>query len=718
MKSLKKIGVGLLAGITCMLSVSQTAMASGTDSYVTGDDSSRQPVPQCYNVVKTINNIGGYEDSNQYFKNPLDLFVDNQDNIYIIDSDNKRVVKMNSNYETVGVFYGPDKAFNSPSGIFVDDDGDMYVADTGNNRIVHMDPNGNFVEEFTNPESELNTGDSFTPSKLIVSPTGYIYVVRGENIMAIDGSGTFRGYYGQTDIGYSLVEALLRIFASEKQQSFITRRLASSYINLTLGDDGMIYATSMEREEGEIKKLNSVGNNIYRKYKTVGNSITNPVTDFINKKILKAVVAGNTFKFGEYFDDYGMYMEPIFTDICVDSDGIVTVIERINGKVYQYDQEGNMLVAFGGYGEKTGTFTYTSAIDVDSKGKLLILDRINANVQVFEPTEFIQLVHDATSSYNAGNYADSYELWRQVLSIDENYDLAHVGIARTYYKQEQYKLAMEESELVGNRDVYTMAFDEYKYVVLREYFLPIVLLALVILVAVFLLVRIFIKYAKIGYWNYLNDKDKKMGIGQGIMYSFYTLLHPIDTLEGIRYNRKRINMAIPFILFIIAYIVRMAYLYIVHFPLASIELRDVNPVFEAVKLWIVPVTWIPASFMATSISGGESKIPEITFTSALSLVPFIVINTPLMFLSNIMSKSQQSWYGVFTALAYIGLFLILFMTMKILNNYSMGKTIGMMLITGVMMLIIWLVVLLCYILTGRMIQFVISLIEEFSLNFL
>ena len=718
MKSLKKIGVGLLAGITCMLSVSQTAMASGTDSYVTGDDSSRQPVPQCYNVVKTINNIGEYEDSNQYFKNPLDIFVDNQDNIYIVDSDNKRVVKMNSNYETVGVFYGPDKAFDSPSGIFVDDDGDMYVADTGNNRIVHMDPDGNFVEEFTNPESELNTGDSFTPSKLIVSPTGYIYVVRGENIMAIDGSGTFRGYYGQTDIGYSLVEALLRIFASEKQQSFITRRLASSYINLTLGDDGMIYATSMEREEGEIKKLNSVGNNIYRKYKTVGNSITNPVTDFINKKILKAVVAGNTFKFGEYFDDYGMYMEPIFTDICVDSDGIVTVIERINGKVYQYDQEGNMLVAFGGYGEKTGTFTYTSAIDVDSKGNLFILDRINANVQVFEPTEFIRLVHDATSSYNEGNYTDSYELWRKVLSIDENYDLAHVGIARTYYKQEQYKLAMEESELVGNRDVYTMAFDEYKYVVLREYFLPIVLLALVILVAVFLLVRIFIKYAKIGYWNYLNDKDKKMGIGQGIMYSFYTLLHPIDTLEGIRYNRKRINMAIPFILFIVAYIVRMAYLYIVHFPLASIELRDVNPVFEAVKLWIVPVTWIPASFMATSISGGESKIPEITFTSALSLVPFIVINTPLMFLSNIMSKSQQSWYGVFTALAYIGLFLILFMTMKILNNYSMGKTIGMMFITGVMMLIIWLVVLLCYILTGRMIQFVISLIEEFSLNFL
>lgn len=718
MKSLKRIGIGLLAGLMSILSVSQTALAAGSDNYVTGNSNYRQPVPVSYNVVRTLNNIGGYEDKNQYFNNPQDLFIDKNDNIYIVDTGYNRIVKMNSNYETVNVFYGPDKAFRNPQGIYVDDDGDMYVADTDNSRIIHMDPDGNFVEEFGSPTSDLQVSDSFMPTKLIVSKTGYIYVIRGENIMAIDGNGVLRGYYGQTNIGYDFTEALMRIFASEEQKKFITKRLASSYINLTLGDDDMIYATSMEREEGEIKKLNSIGTNIYRKYKTIGNSIRNPITDFINNKILKAVVAGNSFRFGEYFDDNGMYMEPIFTDICVDDQGIVTVAERMNGKIYQYDQDGRMLVAFGGLGEKKGTFTRVSALDVDSKGNILILDRINNNIQVFEPTEFIQLVHDATSAYNDGDYAGSYELWRKVLAIDENYDLAHVGIARAYYKQEQYKLSMEESKLVGDRDTYTMAFDEYKYVVLREHFFLIILIAVAIIAAVIALIVIFTKYARKGYWSYLNNKDKKMGIGQGIMYSFYTILHPIDTLEGIRYNRKRINMAVPFILFIVAYIVRMAYLYIVHFPLASIELADVNPIFEAVKLWIVPISWIPASFMATSISGGESKFAEITFTSALSLTPFIVINVPLMFLSNILSKTQRSWYGVFSALAYIGLFLILFMAMMILNNYTLKKTIGMMFVSAFMMLVIWLVLLLCYVLTGRMIQFVISVMDEFRLNFL
>lgn len=713
MKMLKRIGVCLLAAVM-LISTPITALAD----YVTGNDSYRLPVPKAYNSVKTINNIGEFEGEQIYFKDPQDLFVDEKDNLYIVDSGNNRVVKMNEELKTVGVYYGPDKAFSKPEGIFVDSDGDMYIADTGNRRIVHLSPTGALVEEFTNPESNLTGSAPFSPSKLVVSSTGYIYVVRGENIMAIDGNGEFRGLYGQTNIGYNLTEALLRIFASEEQQNFITKRLASSYINVTLGNDGMIYATSMERVEGEIKQLNSVGTNVFRKYKSVGNSIQNPITNFIEKKILKSVVAGNSFKFGEYFNDDGMYMEPIFRDIAVDNNGIITVIEELNGKVYQYDQEGNMLVAFGGLGESTGTFSRTSAIDVDSKGNLFILDRLNNNIQVFEPTEFIKLVHQATTAYDAGDYDASYDLWNQVLAIHENYELAHTGIAKTYYKKGEWKQSMKESQLVHDRNVYTKAFDEYKYEVLRANFVWIVLAALLIIVAVGFLLVTLNKAAKKAYWAFLNEKGRKMGILEGLKYSFHILLHPIDTIEGIRYNRTRINMIVPFIVFFIAYIVRIAYIYIVHFPLASIEVEDANMVFEAVKLFLVPITWIPASFAATSISDGESKFQEITFTSAISLMPFILINTPLMFLSNILSKSQQSWYGVFSALAYVGMFLILFQSMRILNNYSLGKTIKMMIISACMMFVIWLVLGLFYVLSGRMLQFVFEVMKEFRLNIL
>ncbi len=728
MRSIKKIGICLLTAIIAFTGPAATVYASSgtTTNYVTGDNWSRQPVPECYIVSETVYNIGDFTDPNPnerkrtgVFKTPQDLFIDDNDNVYVVDTGNNRIVKFDSDLKTTAVFYGPEEAgaFKTPQGIYVDDDGDMFLADTENHRIVHLDPSGAFVEEFTNPESNLATGDVFTPTKLIVNDTGIIYAVRGENIMAIDGNGNFKGFYGQTNIGFSLSDLLIRLFASDQQKLFATKRLASSYINLTYGKDGKIYATSMEREEGEIKKLNSVGTNIYRKYKTIGNTLQNPISVWI-KKALKSVVAGQTFKFGEYFDDNGYYNEPDFVDICVDNDLIVTFIEQTTGKVYQYDQDGRMLVAFGGLGERKGTFSRPSAIDVDSRGRIYVLDRIANCFQVFEPTEFIQNIHDATSAYTNGDYQKSFELWKKVLATDENYDLAHVGLARALYKQGKYKEAMTEAKIVGDRDTYTMAFDEYKYEVLRAHFFPIVLLALAIIVAVIFLVKLFAKHAKIGYWKFLREKNKNMTIGSGIMYSFNVMLHPIDAYEGLKNNRDRINPYVPIIILFIAYVVRIAYLYIVHFPLASMEADQINIWIELVKLWVVPLSWIPASFMATSISGGESKMKEIAFASASSLTPYIIIMTPLMFLSNIMSKTQQSWYGIFEILAYVGMILLLFAAMMALNNYSFGKALGMMFVSAFLMLVLWLVMLLCYVLSARMIRFVIALFEEFRLNFL
>lgn len=721
-KSFKKIVVFLLIFLISFGSFAPSAYAAEEMDYVTSNSSFRLPIPKAYNVMGTINNLGEaparWEKEKIFFKDPQDLFIDKNDTIYIVDSGNNRIVVMDKNLKTMGIYRSPDsKEFSSPEGIYVDDDGDMYVADTGNSRIVHMSKEGELVEIFYNPESELISKAPFTPSKLVLSKTGYIYVVRGENIMAIDGNNGFRGLFGQTDIGYSATEALTRMFASDFQKLSMKRRTASSYLNVALGEDGMIYATSLERIEGEIKKLNSVGNNVYRKYKSVGNSATNPITKFITK-VFKSVVAGNSFKFGEYFNDEGYYIEPIFRDIAVDSNGIVTIIEEITGKVYQYDQEGNMLAAFGGVGEKKGEFSKPSSIAVNSEGKIFVLDRLNNNIQYFEPTEFIVTVQEATTAYIRGDYDLAFDKWMKVLELHENYELAHAGIAKAYYKQGEWKLAMQESKLAGNRSIYTQAFDEYKYQVLRENFTVILLLGLLAIVVVFLFFIYSLRAGVKANWAFMRERHKKMGIWQGIKYSYNVLLHPVDTIEGVHYYKHRINLKVSFIILVTAYIVRIAYIYIVHYPLASIEVNNANALFEGVKLFIVPLTFIPAAFAVTSISDGESKFPEIAFTSILGLVPFIFINTPLMFLSNLMSQTQQSWYGVFTTIAYIWMIVIFFLSLKILNNYSLVKTIRSSIIIIFVMLIIWLVAGMFYVLSARVIQFIISVMTEFRVNIL
>lgn len=109
-----------------------------------------------------------------------DIFIDGNDNLYIADTGNSRILRLNVNGEVTGVFDNSDQIpFNDLKGVFASNDGSIYAADNGNNRIVHMSQNGKYIEEFVTPDSELLAEDfTLSPSKIAVSDTGYIYLIR------------------------------------------------------------------------------------------------------------------------------------------------------------------------------------------------------------------------------------------------------------------------------------------------------------------------------------------------------------------------------------------------------------------------------------------------------------------------------------------------------------------------------------------------------------
>ncbi len=99
--------------------------------------------------------------------------LDNSGNIYIADSDNDRIQKLDSNGNFIR-FYGghgtENGKFNFPSAIHVDNSEKLYIADTQNKRIQILDNNGN-------PIISINT--QYAPVDVDVDDFGYIYVLEG-----------------------------------------------------------------------------------------------------------------------------------------------------------------------------------------------------------------------------------------------------------------------------------------------------------------------------------------------------------------------------------------------------------------------------------------------------------------------------------------------------------------------------------------------------------
>ena len=87
-----------------------------------------------------------------FFSNPYGITADQAGNIYVVDTNNNRIQKFDSDGNFINTWGNSGYAkgqFNRPFGIAADQAGNIYVADTNNNRIQK------FGKDATPPSTEI-----------------------------------------------------------------------------------------------------------------------------------------------------------------------------------------------------------------------------------------------------------------------------------------------------------------------------------------------------------------------------------------------------------------------------------------------------------------------------------------------------------------------------------------------------------------------------------
>lgn len=455
---MKKVLFLSLALLLAWLPAAQAVV--GMDAFVVDTDTTDPgnnfvPIPAAYEVYTTIKNLG----EAGFMNHPEDLFVAPDDTLYIADGENNRVLQMTRDGQVLReITEGGGAKLKKPRGVYVHTDGSIWIADTGNLRIVTLNADLSDRKVYVKPDSSLlGANFTFDVQKIFVANTGYIYALKGANLIALDEANNFRGYLGADKVGFSLSRFLIRLFGSKSQIERTVKQEPASYSNFFIGADNMIYGILSNKNTAQIRKLNSVGTNTYPE-ETYGFTLPNRTTGAASK-----------------------VLEPTFADITVEENGIITVVDRGTGLIYQYDQDGNLLCCFGGLGDTGGLFQIPISIDADSEGYLYVLDYQNNEITVFQPTHFIQLVHNAVTLHGEGRYDEALVYWKQALEIDSNYALAHRGVAKIMGKQEEWGSALRSYELANDKDGYSEAFAEYRHEYFRQHFLLVAALAVVII---------------------------------------------------------------------------------------------------------------------------------------------------------------------------------------------------------------------------------------------
>lgn len=677
MRSLRHGLVVIFMLIASMFIGTLSAFAVPADGYVIAPDGKNISIPLGYSVERALN--GDYEHG--MFKNPKDLFIDSKDFVYIADTGNNRIIKMDKFGIVLKVYGTKEDKLNlmDPSGIFVEEDGDIYIADTGNNRIVHLSPDGVMIEEFVAPESDLIDPDfPYMPVKLVIDHSGNMYVQSGNDyhgLMVIDGNNNFQGYIAPNKLKFNLKDYILRKFATKEQREALGKVVPPNHRNVTIDlKEGYLYTAIENTSIDQVKRFNLLGINTY------------PVDK----------------SYGELRFRGGVTTSPNIVDVAVDKNGIITTVDSNHRKVYQFDQEGNNLLVFGGNGDMTGYFQEPVSVANDSEGLLYVLDQARGQVQVFKANLFTTLVHNGSKLYSNGRYEEALVPWRQVVEIDSNYVLAHRGIGKALYKQEQWKEAMAEFRLGEDMGNYSNAFREYRHELLRSQFGWIVLIICAIGMVLYYSVVKLMSYSR---RVLVLPEGSRNAMDNAVL----TIFAPQEAFMRIQSAPKYVP-AVLLILGILAARFFQIFFTSFHFNLTRPEFA--NLYLEVSQLLIPFLIFVISLWMITSIMDGESKLKQILAACSYAMIPYIIGTVAQTLLSNVLTRDELGIYNMISVIMYGWIVVIAFILISVMNDYAVGKTISVIIISLLTSLGLLLVGVLFYVLIDHVFDFVKELFLE------
>ena len=652
---------------------------------------------------------------------PNDIVTDEEGNVYIVDEGNNRIVVLNKFYTVQAIIDSYEdeqkhmQTFSSPSGIFVTDptitvsgESYIYICDTNNERIVVFDREYKYVKTIEKPDSALV--NSFKLDAIAVDKYGRIFAVSSqfdEGVIVLSSEGDFTGFIGAQKVSYSILEVIWKRFQTREQRENQAKNIAVAYNNITVDEEGFVYVTNSEIEANKqysaiksksadnspVKKLNSAGNEIMKR-----NGFFDPGGEVAVSTISRN---NNVSK---------------IIDVAIGPNGSWTILDNdiknndARMRMFTYDQNGNLLFAFGDKGDLLGQGQDFAAITyqkVDGVTYLLALDKTTCKINVYAPTEYCDTIMNALANENLHNYSESIEYWQDVLTKNNNFDLAYIGIGKALYSQGKFDEAMDMLSRAYETAQYSKAFAETRKELLGKLLIPLLIGIIAICVGL----------VKFLGWAKKKNKATSLKVGrktyvEELVFVFHLVFHPFDGFWDLKHEKRgsvRGGLTILVITIVAFFYQSVGRGYIFD------PQDNYSTIFVQVLAVGVPVIlWCLGNWCLTTLFDGEGSLKDIFIATTYSLAPLAPMVILSTILTNVLTATEGSMVNLIVTIGYVWVAFLLFFGMLVTHDYALGKNVLITICTIVAMAVIMFVAILFSSLVIKMVTFIIAIITEIA----
>ncbi len=638
------------------------------------------------NVFKTTKCLTGASlKAEEQLTGITDIFVSENGFIYLLCSESSRILKLNSDYNlekeiSLKNTDGNEIDFKGAQGLYVEDDDKIYLADTENSQVIITDNDGKCIKIWEQPQSDIiPEGFIYNPAKIIRNSDGYTYILsRGcyYGTLVYNPEGKFSGFMGANTVKATVLDAISNIYkrltTTEEKQTAAVKNLPYSFVDFVMDKEGYIVTCTGSTDPqsngvGQIRKINNSGANILFKTYSSGNSVNSAEYNFLEKKIIKKS---------------GQNQIQNIVSVDVDENGFLYALDRTFGFIYVYDSDCNFITGFGGLGDSQGLFTDPVSIAVTKNG-LLVADTKAGVVTVFEITEFGKKLYKAQCMYLNGEYTDAKPLWEDILSQDRYNQPAYRGLAMISYNNGNYKKALEFAKIGYDYTVYDMAYQKVLTNFIEKYFAVLILILVVLIgVCVFAVLKI--------------QKNQKILIkNEKIKTVCSVAVHPFNTFDDIKYYGKG-SMLIAVIFTVLFYLASAFKSTFSGFLFLNQAPEDFNAYFTLLKTIGLIALWCLANWLVCALLSGNGKLKEVFIATVYALIPYILWTVVSVVLTWILPLSGAGLINGINTVMLIYTFFLLSVAMMKIHDFNFFRflltsavtVIGMLFIVFIIFMII------------------------------
>lgn len=142
--------------------------------------------------------------------------------------------------------------------------------------------------------------------------------------------------------------------------------------------------------------------------------------------------------------------------------------------------------------------------------------------------------------------------------------------------------------------------------------------------------------------------------------------------------------------------------------------KDLNIYLEISSVLIPFFLWCGVNLGLTSLMEGKGNFKDIYIATAYALFPVILINLPLILVSQVITLEEGVFYYIVNTLAILWAALLVFMGTMITHQYEPGKNVLTCFLTGTGMAVVIFLALLFLNVIAQLYGFVDSIYTEIS----